>query len=423
MKKLPRRTVLRGAGGVALSLPLLEAMGATSKRQTVSGVPQRILFFQTEQGSIPENLWPQGGETGFALSPILMPLEPYQSRLLVLKGIDDRAANAIPGDGHAMARLCRLTGRSSNGEVPGGISIDQAIADAIGSGLPFKSIECGVGHFYEPGGFSYSEAGDVVPYEREPDRLYQRLFMDFSVPSDPAALARLLAERKSVLDAVQANFGVLSRRLGKADKDRLNAHATQLREMEQRLLARRTCAKSEAPGLSAADEIRLYGQHHMDLIVQALACDLTRVASINWRIDLNFSPLNVTGDFHDLVHRDHEDVLRRDTVTRVKTWFAQQLRYLLDQLAAAREGAGSLLDNTLIVWHDEFLWGNDHSHESIPYVLVGDLGGRLRTGRFLDYAGTASTNQLFVSLLNALGQPAQTFGDPQFGSGPLPRLT
>ena len=92
------------------------------------------------------------------------------------------------------------------------------------------------------------------------------------------------------------------------------------------------------------------------------------------------------------------------------------------KMKAVPEGDGTMLDHTLILWCNELAIGNVHSRTDAPYVLAGGAGGALRTGRFLSFAGDVPHNNLLVSLMNIMGLPDQTFGKPDWCTGPLTGL-
>jgi hypothetical protein len=178
---------------------------------------------------------------------------------------------------------------------------------------------------------------------------------------------------------------------------------------------------------SANDSFPAVGSLQMDLLTMALACDITRVASLQWSRSVSqtrFSWLNITEGHHDLSHRPDDDAGAVDKLTRINTWYAQQLAGLISRLAATPDGAGgTLFDNTLILWCNELAKGNTHGRVGAPYVLAGSAGGALRTGRYLAYDGQGLPhNNLLVSILNAMGVPDTTFGRAEWCTGPLTGL-
>jgi len=246
---------------------------------------------------------------------------------------------------------------------------------------------------------------------------------------------RLQAQRKSVLDAVTQSYAKLNPRLGTADKAKLDQHLGNIRDLEVRLTATATagpsCVKPAAPAtLDYMNNANFptVGKLQMDLLVMAMACDLTRVGSIQWEQSVGETRFTwvdpaITRGHHDMSHDGDTVTDTLEQLTKINTWYAQQLNYLLNALKSAKEADGSsMLDNTLLIWCNELSRGNVHSHDHMPFVLAGGAGGALRTGRFLSYAKSVPHNNLLVSCMNLMGVAGTTFGDPAFCTGPLANL-
>ena len=444
--KLSRRSFLRGVGGVSLGLPLLQAMGGcrstarSGRSQTLGlgGAPTRFVVFYTPNGTIRERWLPSGAETAFTLSPILASLAPYQSDLLVLDGVDALSAYNGPGDAHQKGTGQALTGTElqegdflgADGLTAGwanGISVDQQIADTIGGTTKFRSLEFGV-HVYGANvgsRISYRGPAQPIPPENDPAAAFARIFSDLA--SDPAMADARIARRRSVLDAVSRDYEALLPRLGAADRQTLEGHLDAIRDIETRLGAGGTLSPTCAPPVigtvpdpTQSVNIPALGTLQMDLLVMALACDLTRVASLMWTNSATmktFPWLGIGEGHHELAHRGDEDLDAKEKLVRINTWYAEQFAYLVGKLKSVPEGEGTLLDNTLLVWVNEHSKGNTHDRHGIPYVLAGQAGGRLATGRFLTVDGDVPHNDLWVSCLNLFGVETTTFGNTAYCTG------
>jgi hypothetical protein len=163
----------------------------------------------------------------------------------------------------------------------------------------------------------------------------------------------------------------------------------------------------------------------LDLLVMALACDMTRAASIQWttvQTGKIFSWLGQSTPHHTLSHSGESDTSSQAQLTAIGKWHSQQLAYMLGKMQAIPEGDGTLLDNVVILWCTDIARGNTHERRDMPYVLAGGAGGYFKTGRYLKYDGDPHSN-LLVSVCNAMGLPDTTFGNPAYCSGALPRLT
>ena len=442
-RRLSRRTLLRGAG-VALALPALESMHPRSARAAVAA-PKRFVSMFTANGTLYPKWVPTGTETDFTLSPILAPLEPHHTDLVVVSGLYQQGGG---GDGHQNGMGGMLTGQSLNpGPFQGGAnsgsagwangpSVDQKIASVIGGGTKLRSLELGVqvGSADDWGRMVYQGPNQPLTPEDNPTLAYGRLFG--AAGTTPEAFARLRARRKSVLDAVNAQFRSVSARVGAGDRARLDEHATALRDIETRLDAQarpsEACTNPAAPapvsGLNDNDRFPTIGKLQMDILALALTCDLTRVASLQWSRSVSMTRFTwltpaITDGHHDLSHRGDDDAPAQDKLLRINTWYASQLAYLLGKLASAQETDGSrLLDSTLLLWSNELGKGNAHSRQLAPYVLAGKAGGALKTGRFLSYTGDLPHNNLLVSLLQAMDVPVTKFGKEEWCTGALTGL-
>jgi hypothetical protein len=168
------------------------------------------------------------------------------------------------------------------------------------------------------------------------------------------------------------------------------------------------------------------GKLQMDLLVAALACGQTRIASLQWSRSVSEIPmpwLSIGTGHHTLSHKADTDTTSQAQLVTINTWYAQQFAYLLQKLDSVQESNGTLLDNCLVIWVNELAKGNVHSHQPLPVVIAGKCGGAIRAGRFLTYPSTTPHNNLLVSVANAMGTKISTFGNPAYCTGALPNLT
>ncbi|MCH9682647.1 MAG: DUF1552 domain-containing protein [Deltaproteobacteria bacterium] len=456
MKTLSRRTLLRGAGGIAIGLPLLDAMIGRSHAGQEGPTPRFIVFFSAN-GTIAERWSPVGTFDDFVLDDpsdpnrILAPLEPHRDHLLVLEGLDMQSRQHGPGGnghdlgmGHMLTATDLVVGPSGVGEFShlpdgtvGGPSIDQAIADVIGTETAFRSIEFGARALLDldrqlTSRMCYRGSFEVLPPENDPRAAFDAFFTQLG--ADPAELAQLRARRHSVLDRVKEDFNQLDAKLGGNDRQKLEAHLQAIREIEQSLDAEggplAGCALPELPSLddnfdpNANDNYPLVGQLQMDLMTMALACDITRVSSLQWstaQSGVRFTWLGQNDSHHSLSHEADNDADARAQLTAINHWYAEQFAYLLTKLEGQAEGEGTLLDNTVVLWVNEQGNGDTHSRDEIPFVVAGNYDGRLQPGRWLQYDQRAH-NDLYLSLLQTFGSNASTFGNPEVNGGPLTNL-
>lgn len=444
--RLSRRNLLRAASGAAIALPLLPSLRGRAEAQATTP-PKRFVTMYTPNGVIHEDWWPTNvvSETDFTLSASHDPLKAHKERLLILGGIEMKVASGEGPGGPHQRGIGGLFTNMQLGEgafVDGcgrtagwatGISVDQRIANVIGTGSPVASLQLGVRATENDvqGRISYAGPGMPLPPLVTPLDVYKRVFDNFLPPSttpDEDAARALLAQRKSVLDAVASEFGALNGRLGAQDRQTLDAHLTLVRDVERRLsLGIGDCQKPEQPAvLDPVSEVDMpkIAELQLDLLALAFACDLTRVASFEISTALNrirYPWLQSMGEGHALSHAGSSDMSSKTQLVARQVWHAGLIARLFDRLALISEGEGSVLDSTLLFWGNEVSMGTTHSHDNMPFLVAGGSWA-FRSGRYLKYNGDSHGN-LLVSLLNAMGVPDQTFGNAAYCTGPLPGLT
>jgi Protein of unknown function (DUF1552) len=440
-RNFSRRALLKGLGVSAAAspfVPLLNASGQTA------APPKRLVLFFTPHGTVWDKWKPTGMETAFSLSPILMPLLRHQSRLTVLAGlgIPDKGVGAPHTKGPSLLWTgSTLTddGTFNRSDCSGGCtygwnsgpSVDQLVVNALKPTTPYKSLQFGVrcGGNNPASRMIYTAAQQPLAPETDPWAAFGRLF---GTPATPTALAKLQAERKSTLDVALAELNALRPRAAAADRVKLDAHLESIRTLETRLQAAQPAAcvpPMLGTKLTAGDAANTptVMDRHFDLMTAALACDLTRVASFQHSIGDNdgtiHSWLGQTQAHHAMTHAPDSDTVTWANLIAVYTWYATKFGELLDRLAAVKEGNGTMLDNTMVVWGSELGKGNSHSFAQVPFVIAGGAGGALRPGRFLQFGAGVAHNRLLVSICHAMGATSiNTIGNTDTGTGPLTGL-
>jgi hypothetical protein len=436
--RLNRRAVLRGAGGIAIALPWLEIMEPTRPARAAAPAAQRFVAIYTPGGTVLDQWRPTGTETDFALSPILRPFEAQKEHLLVLDGLDMTSA---VGEQDQSGMIAWLTGTAQAGtfEFAGGPSIDQVLAQRLAEKGRRPSLELAVrwGTGKSHGtvtpmdiiSFRDNDTFDPVPPLLDPAAIWSELFGDNPDDGD---------WDRSILDAVGQRYHSLAARLGSEDRARLDAHLTLIRELEQSL-AQVACTAPELvetpgydplAGLMADNDgkvrhpetdaaIPVVGKLMMDMLVMALACDLTPVGSLMWsdsesKHTFPWLGLNETYRFYQ-----NDGGYHPEECATIQTWYQEQHAYLIAKMAGIDMGGHSLLSESVVFIGSHIQGPADHLKKSMPFLLAGG-GGGLRTGRYLEYDHPPH-NDLLVALLNLFGDPRTTFGD--LGSGALDRLT
>jgi hypothetical protein len=443
-----RRTFLSGLGAATALSPFIPLLNASGQEPTL---PKRLILFYTPHGTLFDGWLPTGSETNFSLGPLLAPLEPHKSKLALLAGVSMHDVGV--GAPHTKGLPLLWTGSKlledmtftrsdgTGGKYFGwnsGKSVDQVIKQRLAGMTPYDSLEFAV----RSGGSSpasrmiYADAKQPVSPMTDPWAAFTRLFAGHT---DAVGL-----ERKSALDLIQAELGELGPRLAKEDQAKLQAHLEAIRATEKRLSQSSAACSGPDMGMPVDPEQEpntpAVFDRQIDLMVSALACDLTRVASLQYSIgdtDLTvYSWLGINSDrFHDMTHAPDNDLGTRAKLVKIYSWFAQRFAYLLEKLDSIPEGNGTLLDNCIVVWGSEIGKPNNHSLAPTPFIAAGGGGGAFKTGRFLQYSsappamyGTSQGafpdscyhNRLLVSICQAMGlSDIDTFGNTDLGHGPL----
>jgi hypothetical protein len=468
--KISRRMMLR-AGGGALALPLISNLSSRVAHADTPAFPKRFIVLFSPNGTIPAAWAANGAGPTFALGDIMTPLKPHQNDLIVVQNLEMTAAlNGPGGDAHGLGMGCMLTatellagdqfvaGMGGPGSGwPGGVSVDQFIASKIGTATTFPSLEFSIKRMDGSIWSRMSYQGPAVPVtpEDDPSVAFTRIFA--SVGADPGAIAKNKILKKSVLDAVIGQYASLSPTLSAADKSKIDTHLAALRDLETRVEATvgalpASCTKPAAPMLTAttpvsfnssgmetinaAADVDVPQRHQIlhDMLVSALACDLTRVASIimapsrsdivpNWVPDPSNPGSGIPDSHHDLSHHGDDDTVAQQKLVAINQWYASQVGSLITALKAVPEGTGTLFDNTVILWCNELGIGNAHTHTNVPFMLAGSAGGYFKTGQSLKFPDHTAQNNLHLSLCQAMGlSDVTTFGNPKYCTGPLAGL-
>ena len=461
-----RRTVLRGLGA-AISLPLLESLAPRAAAAIASPAtpapvkPVRMAVLYMPNG-VNVGAWtPRGVGQCFELSPTLSPLNPVKNDILVFSELMN--ASAVGGDGHYVKTGGFLTGttitKTTGKDIrSGAVSMDQLAAQRIGKLTPLPSLELGIdpvtGGIDNNVGYTrlygshISWATPTTPAGKEinPQLAFDRMFR-----SSP----RAEGDNRSVLDLVVQDAGALRSKVGGADKAKLDEYLESVRAVEKRIefnnrqraeeeklspqqlleiegLERRIAlfmadperAKRFAAGEGGrrrgggrngsnsdfSEHVRLM----LDLMVLAFWSDTTRVATFmfgNAVSPRNFSFLpGVRGGHHELSHHKNQQP-SLEQYQKINQWHVEQYAYMLAKMKGIKEGDGTLLDNSMVLFGSGMSDGNSHNPRNLPLVLAGRGGGAFATGRHVAYEKKTPLCNLYTAMLERVGAPVDRFGD------------
>ncbi len=438
--RFSRRKLLASVGATVAATPLLPLFESESK--AAKGDIARVVMMFSPNGTIRNNWLPSGGQDDFTLSPILASLEQVRDQIVIMDGI--RYPSGGAGNNHMAgpSKFTCGTGLLAGNDFAGGgdvssgwgagTSIDQTHASLVGGETAFASLEFGVrvtGSNVRHR-LSYSGSNMPIPPENDPASMFDRLFSEFG--ADQAELARLRAERRSVLDVLGAQTEAIQSKVGVSDVAKMEAHLEGIREIEKRLdLAGATGEHCSVPEQTTPGDALATSAYpdvsalQLELLTMAFACDLTRSATFLWSGSTSgqtFPWLDIDEGHHDLSHAGDGNADAQQKLTNINTWYAEQFTSFVQMLGAIPEGNGTMLDNTIVLWGNELSKGNSHQVDPIPLVMAGGRNLGIDTGRFLSFDDGTIHNRVLVSILQALGHDVDSYGELDNGSGPLPGL-
>src|SRR5216684_1151027 len=453
-KHISRRTLLRGVG-VTLALPLLDSMipAQTPLRKTAANPKTRFTGIFVPHGAAPGWWVPEAGGPGepkaeprsknFKYPMILEPLEPFRDRTVILSGLWSKSAEPPPGQTGAdhwvaAAFLCANKPKKTTGaDIYDGTTIDQIIAQKIGQETLLPSLQlaledpganssnCGEGYSCTYSNtISWAAPTQPLPMELDPQVAFERLFGAGGTAAERAARRE---QDRSILDSVTQSLARFKKDLGPGDRSRLDEYETDIRELERRLdLARKAVGTVSAEGVVIPAGVpESFDEHvklHFDLQALAFQADITRVSTVLYARDLtarSYPESGVNGGFHGLSHHaENPDTIAK--YAKINQYHVKCLAYFVEKLRNTRDGDGSLLDHTLILYGSNMGDSNQHLHYDVPYVLIGGASGQLKGNRHLNYPTKSVTSgNLLQSVLGMYGVNVDRIGD---STGPLPNL-
>jgi hypothetical protein len=427
--RISRRAVLRGAG-CSMALPWLASLDAFADTPQPSVFPKRfgVVFLGC---GVNEDHWSASGAgAAMKLSKTLQPLEPLKKKINVIDGL---YVKALTGQGiHPAQTGSLLSGAhiSKGAIIHSGISIDQMIANRLGEDTPQSSIVLACDQpmtGYHESNFSLAYSSHLswqspdspVPVEVYPSLAWDNLF------DNRGSLLNL-----SILDRVKGQAENLSRKISAGDKSKLDEYLTSVREVEKRVEGMRkskdnadnsakakntVTATMDRPANGLPEDLRDHARLMCDIIAIAFQTNKTRVASLIISRDLSamYYPFLEVKDGHHAASHDNNS----DAYERIARFHVSQYAYLASKLDSMKEGDGTVLDNTCLMFLSNLWIGRKHDNFRLPLLLAGGLGGTLETGRTLNYLDAGEDNRkmcsLYLSLMDRYGIKLEQFGDAQ----------
>jgi len=434
-KHLPRRTFLRGLG-VSLALPLLDGMvPALSALGTTAAKPvKRLGIVYVPNGMWMDRWTPKAGGGGLEITPTLQTLAPFRDRMLMVSGLANRQGDPLAGEGagdHARAAGAYLTGvhpkKTEGTDIHAGISVDQIAAQVLGQETQLGSLELCLESEDRAGscdpGYSCVYAntlcwrGPTTPLSmaNDPRAVFERLF-GTTGSTDPKAWLAARKDDRSLLDGVTGKISRLQRELGPRDRSKLAEYVDSVRDVERRIQKAEQQSARELPIVTQPAGVPATFAEHaklmFDLQVLAYQADLTRVITFMTGHETSaraYPEIGVPDAHHALSHHGgNTEMIGK--LTKVDAYITQMFAYYVEKLASVPDGDGSLLDHLMIVYGSGMSDGNRHNHHNLPTLLIGgrDL---IQGGRHLRFTDDQPVTNLFLTVLDKLGVPAETIGD------------
>lgn len=426
---LSRRAVLRGMGSV-VALPLLDAMfpALTPAAKAAAAPRMRFGAVYFPNGAIMQQFTPKTAGAGFELTPILKPFEPYKNNLVVVTGLTRSHPGSQVGD-HAVSAAGFLTGvwpkRTEAEDVLANTTIDQVVAQKIGQETPLPSLELATEDFsgYVGGcspGFSCSYMNTIswstpktpLPMETNPRAVFERLFGE---PGSSEQRRARLAKERSILDSLSEDTRDLERGLGARDRSRLTDYLDNVREIERRIqkAEARTdfdAGTPEAP-IGTPDNFDEHVGLMFDLAAAAFQADITRVFTFMMSRELSqrtYPQIGVTEQHHSVSHHLNNPQ-KMASMVKINTYYAGLYAKFLEKLRTSKDGDGSLLDHSLLVYGAGMADSNGHASDPLPMVMIG--GGAGKGCRHAEIPARTPIGNLWRNVAEYFGSDVPQFGD------------
>jgi hypothetical protein len=395
-----------------------------AERLTAAAAVRRLGFVYYPLGVVQDKWKPAGEGRNYQISEALKPLEPFRNKLIITSGLTS-SPDRTKVDFHDRAMASFMTGcEPTQGKVQVGISADQVAAQQLGKETQISSLELGTQDFQYHGGPCYKSATQMLPFEKDPRLVFERLFGE-NGKIDPGASAARDLEERSMLDEVTARIAELKTRLGPSDRRKLDDYIQSIRDVERRIqIAMRNRPKGLPAAARPAGIPDTWPEHvklMFDLQALALQADLTRVWTFMYAAEASlntFPHLGISMQHHEISHHNYESV-KLAALHKINVNQSELFAYFLGKLDALKESNSTLLDHSIIVYGSDLSNPTVHSQHDLPIIIAGGAAGRMASGQYIRYEGDPPLTNLYLTLLDKVGVATEKLGD---STGRLNRL-
>ena len=411
-----RRTVLKGVGA-AIALPLLDAMNpaSTAWAQTpAAAVPKRFAFIGFPHGAIMDKWSPAQTGATYELSPILQPLEPYRSHLTIVSGLRNKPAETP--EPHGYIEMTWLTcvkpwDRGTNGP-DWGVSADQLAARHIGQETRVPSLELTTAL----GGarLAWRTPTQSLPQEGNPRAVFQKLFGHGDTDKERAAI---LVETGSILDRVQEQAKRLQASLGVSDRVVVSDYLDSVREIERRV---QMASKQDTTNLHIPEapvgtptDLTEHFKLMFDLMALAFQADISRVVTFSMDREASmrtYTNLGIAEGFHPLSHHGN-NAQKMERLVQIQRYHTEVFAKFIDRLSKAKEGEGTVLDHSTILFGSNMSNSDRHNNDPLPAAILGHANGKIKGGQHVKYPQDSRFADLLVTLFDRNNIPVEKIGD------------
>jgi hypothetical protein len=415
-KHISRRTVLKGMGA-SIALPLLDAMNpaATAWAQTPAGkTPPRFAFVGFPHGAIMDRWSPKEVGTDYTMSPILEPLAPFRKHMTIISGLRNRPAESPEPHGYIEMTWLSCVKPAEHGVAnpDAGVSADQFIARHVGQETRLPSLELTTSQ----GGarVAWRTATQSLPQEGNPRAVFQKLFGQGDTDKERAAI---LHETGSILDRVKGQANRLQASLGVRDRIVVSDYLDSVREIERRvqMASQQDTASLNIPDapVGTPNDLTEHFKLMFDLMALAFHADITRVITFSLDREASmrtYTNLGIAEGFHPLSHHGNQ-AQKQDKLVQIQKYHAEVFAGFIKKIEAAKEGDGTVLDHSTILFGSNMSNSDRHNNDPLPSALLGHAHGKIKGGQHLKYAQDSRHADLLQTIFDRNNIPVKSIGD------------
>jgi hypothetical protein len=415
-KHISRRTVLKGIGA-SIALPLLDAMSpaATAWARTPAGAtPKRFAFIGFPHGAIMDKWSPKQTGTGYEMSPILQPLEPFRQHLTIVSGLRNKPGET--NEPHAFIEQtwlgCVKPTEYGVANKDAGVTADQMLVRYVGQDTRLPSLELTTAQVGAR--LSWRTPTQSLPQEGNPRAVFQKLFGQGDTDKERA---QILHETDSILDRVKKQADRLQASLGVRDRVVVSDYLDSVREIERRV---QMAEKADTASLNIPDapvgtpnDITEHFKLMFDLMALAFQADITRIITMSMDREASmrtYTNLGIAEGFHPLSHHGNNPQ-KMDKLVQIQKYHTEVFAAFIKRLVATQESDGTVLDHSTILFGSNMSNSDRHNNDPLPSAILGHAHGRIKGGQHLKYPQDSRHADLLLTIFDRNDIPVKSIGD------------